>query len=155
MHFGHWKQRLCFSTIFKNYIIFFSSSFLVLVDIIRFYNTSLCKSSWNINILFIILWNMPGKLYNPKYITLGSNSLLSFISFFDLYIVILLYSQIRSNLLKYLASLSLSITSSIKGSGFFILYSTVYYELDSTISPVLSYLFSYWFNASIFLTVIT
>ena len=36
-HFDHLKHRLCFSAIFKNQIILFSSSFLVLVDITKSY----------------------------------------------------------------------------------------------------------------------
>ena len=71
--------------------------------------------------LFIILWNVPGELHNPKYITWGSNSPL-FVkkAAFHLspsLIRMLLYPQIKSNLLKYLASLSLLMTSPISGSG--------------------------------------
>ena len=88
---------------------------------IYFTNTSLCKSFWKI--LFIIFWNVPSKLHNPKYITLVLNSSLFvkntiFYSSSSL-IHMLLYSQIKSNLLKYLVSLSLSITFLMKSSGVF------------------------------------
>ena len=77
--------------------------------------------------LFIIFWNVYSKLNNPKCITLGLNNSLfiknaAFYLFSSL-ICILLYSQMRSNLLKYFASLSLSIIFLIKSSGilFFII----------------------------------
>ena len=119
LHFDHLKQILCFSAIFKKCIVFFSSSFFVLVGITKSSSISSCSNSQKI--LFIIFWNILRELYSLKYITLGSNSLL-FIkndAFHSSPFLIhtLLWSQIRSNLLKYFASLSLSITSSIKGSG--------------------------------------
>ena len=59
LHFDHLKQRLCFSAIFKNQIVCFSSSFLILVGItklsIYFVNTPSYNNS--LKILFIILWN--------------------------------------------------------------------------------------------------
>ena len=63
---------------------------------------------------------MLGELHDLKYITFGLNNSLfvknaTFHSLSFL-ICILLYLQMRSNLLKYLASLSLLITSPIKSS---------------------------------------
>ena len=117
------KYKLCFSAIFKNQIVLSSNSFIVLAGTTKssiwFSNTPLYNSSWNM--LFIILWNVPRELHSPKYMTYGSNNLL-FIkkaTFYSLpsFICTLLYSQIRLSLFKYLASFSLSITSSINRSG--------------------------------------
>ena len=67
---------MCFSAIFKNYTVLSSSSFLVLVGImklfIQFASTLLYKSSQKI--LFIILWNVSSELHNLKYITFSLNS---------------------------------------------------------------------------------
>ena len=113
LYFDCLKQRLCFSAIFRKQIVLSSSSFIVFASIFS------CNSSQNI--LFIIHWNVPGKLQSPKYITWGLNSPLfvkntAFHSS-PSFIHTLLYSQIKSNLLKYLASFSLSITSQINSNG--------------------------------------
>ena len=167
-YFDCLKHRLCFSAIFKNLIILSSNYSIVFAGItkssIQFASTPLWSNSQKI--LFIILWNIPSKLHSPKYITYGSNSPL-FIRNAAFYlspslICTLLYLQIRSNLLKYLASLSLSITSPIRDNGilFFIVIwlsflqswtncnelsffgmqkqGATYHDFDSTISPTLS-----------------
>ena len=122
-HFDHLKHRLCFSAIFKNLTVYSSNSSMVFAGMtksfIQFASIPLWSNSQKI--LFIILWNVPSELHSPKYMTCGSNSPL-FVrnAAFHLspsLICILLYPQIRSNLLKYFASLSLSITSLIRGNG--------------------------------------
>jgi len=71
--------------------------------------------------LVIIYWNVPGELHNPKYMTLGLNNLL-FVKKTAFYLLssfihMLLYSQIKSSLLKYFAFFNLMITSLISGNG--------------------------------------
>ena len=114
------KHRLCFSAIFKNQIVLSSSCFFISAGITKssiwFASTPSCNNSWKM--LFIILWNVSGKLHSPKYITCGSNNPL-FIKNEAFYlssslIHTLLYPQIKSSLLKNFASFSLSITSLIK-----------------------------------------
>ena len=129
LYFDHLKYKLYFSAIFKNLIILFSNFSRVFAGItklsIQFASIPSLSNSWKI--LFIILQNVPGELHSPKYMTCGSNNPLfvrntAFYSSPSL-IHTLLYFQIRSNLLKYLTSLSLSITSPIRGNGvlFFIM----------------------------------
>ena len=122
LYFDHLKHRLCFSAIFKNLIVCFSNTSMVFAGItkssIQFASTPLWSNSQKI--LFIILLNVSGELHSPKYMTCGSNSPLfvrnvAFHSFPSL-ICMLLYLQMRSNLLKYLISLSLSIISPIRGN---------------------------------------
>ena len=75
-HFDHLKHRLCFSAILRNLIVHSSSYFSIFARItkssMQFARVSLCSSSQKI--LVIIHWNVPGKLYSPKYITFGLNS---------------------------------------------------------------------------------
>ncbi len=124
LHFDCLKYRLCFSATFRKCIILSSSFFLCFGQISQSY---LCSLPVSIYIVaswiywFIILEMFLEELHSPKYITWGSNSPLfvkkaAFYSF-PSFIQMLLYSQIKSNLLKYLASFSLSITSLINGSG--------------------------------------
>ena len=151
-----------------------SNFFLVLASItkfsIQFASTLSYKNSWNI--LFIIL---SSKLHSPKYITFSLSSSL-FVKNATFYlsplICMLLYSQIRSSLLKYFIFLSLSITSLIMfysllyaGSTFCSLiqavgicssleYKNIVLHLDSTISSALTCSSNYQFNNLFSLTVI-
>ena len=123
LYFDCLKHKLCFSTIFRNLIICSFSSSIVFAGIIKLSMQFASTPSWSSSqkILFIILWKVSGKLHSPKYITWGLNSplLVRNVAFHSSPSLIhtLLYPQIKSNLLKYLASLSLLITSPIRGSG--------------------------------------
>ena len=74
--------------------------------------------------LFIILWNVSSELKSLKYITLDLNKslLLKKAAFYlsPSLIHILLYSHMRSSLLKYFASFNLLITSLIRGNSIFV-----------------------------------
>ena len=69
----------------------------------------------------IIAWNVAGELHSPKNITVGSKSprLVENAAFHwsPSFILTLLYPHLTSNLVKYLAPLSLSRISLIKGRG--------------------------------------
>ena len=121
-HFNLLKYRLYFSIIFRNLIVYFFSSSSVFTRItklsIQFARFPLCNSS--LNMLVIICQKVISELYSPKYITFGLNSPLfikkAVFHLLHSFICILLYPQIKSNLLKYFASFNLSITLLIRSN---------------------------------------
>jgi len=113
------------------------------------------------NILFIILWNIPGKLHNPKYITFSLNSLL-FVESTAFYsspsLTCTLFGEVIDKLkdaryfnkldlvfmfypLSYAGSIfcNLVLTIEIHSSLEYKKHGTVYLELDSMINFVLSF----------------
>ena len=101
--------------LYFNLLKFSSSSFVftrITKSSIQFARLSLYNSS--LNMLVIICQKVASELYSPKYITFGLNSPLfikkAAFHLLHSFICMLLYSQIKSNLLKYFTSFNLSIT---------------------------------------------
>ena len=120
LYFNLLKYKLYFSVIFRNLIVYFSSSSFVFTRItkssIQFARLSLYNSF--LNMLVIICQKVASELYSSKYITFGLNSPLfikkATFHLLHSFICMLLYSQIKSNLLKYFTSFNLSITLLIR-----------------------------------------